>query len=674
MDTTAFKQRMQSLKSYRENNPDKGYWDWKADAFQDGGSNDNLVGSYSNHTGTPTMYVPVTKEYEATPDGFGEIANVHTPEVVITPQNNISLAEAVDKGRRDAAPYVGAIVAGAALPAISSTGGLGTAMDLAGVITDPLDPLNYIDKLNLRRFKNLRKLSRELNAKQDDKRITEFINNKLFRDFATFGKDDSKFVHTQSGQAYSIFSGKHLGAYTKDNKLYPGAARSNDQKPYIWWNKNKPYTDLGVNSDGFTVTVIRPEDASDLTKVRDMKVPVGQWNGEQGFVMQSEYVTNNPVPLKNAEQIRFNGLTNTYEKIKYYADGGKTGDPDMEKFYQATGRSRSGRPLEEGLEPAVTLEDILSFTPLGDIAAATDAIDAISQKDWAGVGMAALGVLPFVPNLYRSIGSKVRREIPTVKRTFQEKVNANDLARERERKNRNKITEEYIDQRNRTYELMNTPEARRRTTEIDRKYGTDYNKVYDELTDEYEDIKQYVNLPDPNFVPNKKDFATINPSESKRINLSTDNIKTVQDYPQGLIRHELGHYVDEKAYPGGIKENAYLKQLGKPSKYVPLSEFENGFSDKSEAKRLYEYFMKPTEKKSIMNQFDEYLMNTYTPLTYPSNTKQFRNAIESAPDEFLNMKYLLRMHKKPGILYKDFLNRPLVNNQNKTKNKETQIV
>lgn len=29
MDRQAFKQRMQNLKSYRENNPGKGYWDWK---------------------------------------------------------------------------------------------------------------------------------------------------------------------------------------------------------------------------------------------------------------------------------------------------------------------------------------------------------------------------------------------------------------------------------------------------------------------------------------------------------------------------------------------------------------------------------------------------------------------------------------------------------------------
>ena len=29
MDKQAFKQRMQNLKSYRENNPGKGYWDWR---------------------------------------------------------------------------------------------------------------------------------------------------------------------------------------------------------------------------------------------------------------------------------------------------------------------------------------------------------------------------------------------------------------------------------------------------------------------------------------------------------------------------------------------------------------------------------------------------------------------------------------------------------------------
>ena len=37
MDRKAFKQRMQNLKSYRDNNPGKGYWDWKLQSFADGG-------------------------------------------------------------------------------------------------------------------------------------------------------------------------------------------------------------------------------------------------------------------------------------------------------------------------------------------------------------------------------------------------------------------------------------------------------------------------------------------------------------------------------------------------------------------------------------------------------------------------------------------------------------
>ena len=36
-------------------------------------------------------------------------------------------------------------------------------------------------------------------------------------------------------------------------------------------------------------------------------------------------------------------------KVEAFADGGQTGDPEKERFYQATGRSSSGRPLEEGL-------------------------------------------------------------------------------------------------------------------------------------------------------------------------------------------------------------------------------------------------------------------------------------------------------------------------------------
>lgn len=44
-------------------------------------------------------------------------------------------------------------------------------------------------------------------------------------------------------------------------------------------------------------------------------------------------------------------------KVEAFADGGQTGDPEKERFYQATGRSSSGRPLEEGLKPVFSLEN-----------------------------------------------------------------------------------------------------------------------------------------------------------------------------------------------------------------------------------------------------------------------------------------------------------------------------
>lgn len=187
----------------------------------------------------------------------------------------------------------------------------------------------------------------------------------------------------------------------------------------------------------------------------------------------------------------------------------------------------------------------------------------------------------------------------------------------------------------------------------------------------YYDITSYVNMVEPEFVKDPDAFARIKPAKSgKKISLSEDNITKPEDFPTGLIRHEIGHYVDEMAYPGGVPNNAYLRQLGKPSKYRPFEEVKDIFRSPDKALQDYRYLRNPTEKKSIMNQFDEYLMNNYTPSTYPQTTKEFKEAIEKAPDIHRNMKLLLKIHNKPSILFKDFKNRPLVNNTTKDKNKE----
>lgn len=379
-----------------------------------------------------------------------------------------------------------------------------------------------------------------------------------------------------------------------------------------------------------------------------------------------------PEQWESLEDADISELTNTFaynmyqDPVQYMANGGEVGDPDDE-FIQAVntklGRTPDGRPKEQGLKPVFDLEDAANLTPVGDVLSAKEAYDAVKQNDWLGAGLAGLGFIPFIPKGVR----RIARQTPTVNRTFEQKV----AEMEKRVGNRRKMMEEFYDQRNRTYELLNTPEARRRAADIDQKYGTEYNKVYGELTKEYEDVTSYVNMVEPEFVKDPDAFARINPSETgKKISLSEDNITKPEDFPTGLIRHEIGHYVDEMAYPGGVPNNAYLRQLGKPSKYRPFEEVKDIFRSPDKALQDYRYLRNPTEKKSIMNQFDEYLMNNYTPSTYPQTTKEFKEAIEKAPDIHRNMKLLLKIHNKPSILFKDFKNRPLVNNTTKDKNKE----
>lgn len=379
-----------------------------------------------------------------------------------------------------------------------------------------------------------------------------------------------------------------------------------------------------------------------------------------------------PEQWESLEDADISELTNTFaynmyqDPVQYMANGGEVGDPDDE-FTKAIntklGRTPDGRPLQQGLKPVFDLEDAANLTPVGDVLSAKEAYDAVKQNDWLGAGLAGLGFIPFIPKGVR----RIARQTPTVNRTFEQKV----AEMEKRVSNRRKMMEEFYDQRNRTYELLNTPEARRRAADIDQKYGTEYNKVYDKLTKEYEDITSYVNMVEPEFVKDPDAFARIKPAKSgKKISLSEDNITKPEDFPTGLIRHEIGHYVDEMAYPGGVPNNAYLRQLGKPSKYRPFEEVKDIFRSSDKALQDYRYLRNPTEKKSIMNQFDEYLMNNYTPSTYPQTTKEFKEAIEKAPDIHRNMKLLLKIHNKPSILFKDFKNRPLVNNTTKDKNKE----
>lgn len=112
--------------------------------------------------------------------------------------------------------------------------------------------------------------------------------------------------------------------------------------------------------------------------------------------------------------------------INVYADGGEVGNPN-DDFTKAIniklGRTSDGRPKEQGLKPVIDLKDAANITPIGDALSARDVYNAVTEKDWTGAGLAALGILPFIPSGLQK-AKKAIKQIPTVNKNTQPLLDA----------------------------------------------------------------------------------------------------------------------------------------------------------------------------------------------------------------------------------------------------------
>lgn len=109
-----------------------------------------------------------------------------------------------------------------------------------------------------------------------------------------YNKDGDYLIHMDHGN-HTGFNGN--GAYIKNSNgedfLFPGKGPKN-QRDFIWFNLNKPYSD-GINGKHFTRAFVISKDKNidDFLQVRSLKEPAGQWNPQnpKSFVLKSEYVT-----------------------------------------------------------------------------------------------------------------------------------------------------------------------------------------------------------------------------------------------------------------------------------------------------------------------------------------------------------------------------------------------
>ena len=344
-------------------------------------------------------------------------------------------------------------------------------------------------------------------------------------------------------------------------------------------------------------------------------------------------------------------------KVKAFQDGGEASDPKKEKFFQATGRSSSGRPLEEGLKPVFSLEDAANMTPIGDAISARDTYNAVKNRDWLGAGLAAVTMIPFVPTTVRNFRKKYKgvtpkREIPTVNKKAID--NAIDEAKNY-RDGRIKLYQQAIEDRNASYErLIENEDALRRAVNFDKKYGTNYVKTYTEQLQNYAKSKNSPDLmqigikpmgANGSFDPNIPDYVFIN----------SDYVKNGKLQP-GLISHEKSHYDNQKA--GALS--------------LPI--FDNRFIDTKKTKTMYpktydwiqRYLHNFEETKSHMNEFRTNMINKN--LLKPDSKvglKQIKDLIFNSDND--NIKKLFNTYKSKRQFVKDFNSVPITSiGDNKT--------
>lgn len=575
MDRQAFKQRMQNLKSYRENNPGKGYWDWKVEAFQGGGEIGNeerqyLHSWYTNRREYAKRHMPAMLKQLDDADIYidpnSRIRNIYSTPITIS--NDKIKQASKDSG-------------------IGEYGGYYHPNE--GVVL----PSDY------KQWKDREPLLHELNH------VVNKFNSSIF------------------DQVNKVLEGKQI------------IDRGQEVNNYLT-------TPSEVQS---RLMEFRKLNNLDPTKVYGIP-DVREWRrtGKDADLLNT-FDDDTVLELINTVAHTPN------KKVQRAAEGGQTGDPEKERFYQATGRSSSGRPLEEGLKPVFSLEDAANMTPIGDAISAKDAYDAVKNRDWLSAGLAALTVLPFVPSGLRNVKAAARY-IPTVNRTEQSLINQalGNISKKRD------YLSDIANSRNRVLEDINTIPYRNRAEQADKIFGTNYSETYDLLDDLYQ--HRYFDLPE---VQPKDMVASgrlqAKPFAEERFNKTGVgaepnefdlwvNTGMYRD-PMQLANHEMNHYTDYiiSRNANTTINNNMLKQLENSLKQTDATS----------------YYRKGTEQKAYMNQLRTMLkqngdvQNLDEPVSSTLLKKYLDKMSDSDP-----IKKMFKQHKNINAYTKWFNTIPLL--------------
>lgn len=340
---------------------------------------------------------------------------------------------------------------------------------------------------------------------------------------------------------------------------------------------------------------IKPEDI--ITKEQ-----IEQWKDssiDNEFI--NRYSTNTLLDLLNS-------VAQAFEK------GGEVGNPD-DDFTKAIniklGRTSDGRPKEQGLKPVIDLEDAANITPIGDALSARDVYNAVTEKDWTGAGLAALGILPFIPSGLQK-AKKAIKQIPTVNKNTQSLLDAKFSQLEK----LDQAKSNYANEQYRIIErVMEDPSYTNRANEVRKQFGDDYSIPYADMFIAY-------NM-DPSLLPNVQLMDDLTKAgtmgrtaDGKFIYRRTPD----NDYIPNTAEHELSHFTDL------LKSGRTDAHAGNNMFYQMSKDLTKRVGDGHD-----NYFLLPTEQKAHMNQLREWM---------------FKNGYINKRDQKITTEYMSKILKK----------------------------
>lgn len=531
MDKQAFKQRMQNLKSYRENNPGKGYWDWRNSLPDNLKYTDdteyNMRGAYESGA------QPILEN-----DGFYHLPtrNPQTGEILKT-----SLHPTFWKGLAEDAKigYNTYFVGDKVYTKSKEEGPINVYTDggevarkslkdirKESIIEDKLDYDVMLQNQNAyqkefatnwykERAKNP-KYSSQLGDGKLDKILSD-IDKATWKNPTEAMRDNlisQGYTPTDQNiksQLQAINAKGTKGFAVPSMYSYYGAPRNTwhegvghivgDNNPAIL--DSTPNINIPSNDPQYSDYVNQANEKHAQTwdfrgKNQTLKDDTGNYYIDPNRQLSSDDIQEMidkgaaiPDQWKDLTTQDISDLTNTF--AYNYAEGGEVGNPD-DDFTKAIntklGRTPDGRPKEQGLKPVFDLENAANITPIGDALSARDVYNAVTEKDWTGAGLAALGILPFIPSGLRQL-KPTARYIPSVSRSReQDLLNAafDNIKQKRE------YLSDVANERNRVLESVNDYAHRVRAEKADQMFGTNYSDTYKLLSDLYE--HKFFSLPE----------------------------------------------------------------------------------------------------------------------------------------------------------------------------------